>query len=287
MLKSGPIPFQQKAGAAFGQRLSLFGLHEQKIKAGTIAVRDEMLHSIDDPAAVGFLPGGAKRRCIRDKIIRAIVGLGNADRQHSARILGERRQHPRLLFRVERFLHYLRDLQGLRHDDRNADIAYSQFLDNHGRGQRIGSQAAPFLVQRHGADTDLVGRLDNLPGKAFRRIFLGIKRRRARLHFAFDKAFDGFENETLIFRVDENVMHDRVLCACPSGCDRSVTMEMASSRLASPKRAERPNRAGFRQISPLAFLLGICSLSQLTDRVNERMTMPRRRQTLATIGAGT
>jgi hypothetical protein len=110
-------------------------------------------------------------------------------------------------------LHYLRDLQGLRHDDRNADVAYSKFLDNHGRGQRICSEAAPFLVKRHGADTDLMGRLDDLPGKTFRGIFLGIKRRRARPDFSLNEALNGLKNHALIFGLDENILHGRLLYA--------------------------------------------------------------------------
>ena len=53
---------------------------------------------------------------------------------------------------LKRLLHDLRDLEGLREDDRHADVAVCQFLDHHRGGQRVGAKTAPFLGERHGAD---------------------------------------------------------------------------------------------------------------------------------------
>lgn len=169
-----------------------------------------MLHAVDDPTAVGFLPGGTKRRWIRQKIIRSIVRLGNTDRQHSAGIVGERRQHARLLFCVERLLHDLRYFQRLRHDHRNADVAPAQLFDHHRRRQRIRSETAPFLAERHGSDTDRIRLFDDLPGKTLLGILLGIKRRRSRLHLGINETFDRLYDEALVFSQDENILHDRL-----------------------------------------------------------------------------
>src|SRR3974390_1037433 len=111
------ISFDQETRAAFDQRLALFRLHEQKVKTGAVSVREKVFHAIDDPAALSLLAVGSERRWIGQEIIRGVIGLSNADRQHSAWVFAERRHHPHLLFGVECLLHNLRNLQGLREND--------------------------------------------------------------------------------------------------------------------------------------------------------------------------
>ena len=187
-----------------------------------------------------FCAAGAERRRIGQQIIGGVVRLGNADRQHAARICGEVRQHPRLLLFVERVLHDLRDLQRLRDDHRDAEVALAQLLDDHGGRQRIRAEAAPFLGERHGADAGVVRLLDDLPGKARLRILLGVERGRARPDLFVDEALDGLEDEALILVHDEDVLHGRLLCS--RGCDGSelcLGSIRMNARRTSPRRAAR------------------------------------------------
>src|SRR5690606_37580924 len=71
-----------------------------------------------------------------------------------------------------------------------------------------------FLVERHGADADRVGPLDDLPGKALLGVYLRIQLCRPWLHFLLDEAPDGLKNELLVLVIDENIVHGPVLRAC-------------------------------------------------------------------------
>ncbi len=61
--EAGAAALEQKAGGAFRHRLALFGLGEKQEVAGAVGVGNEVLHAVDDPAALGLHGGGAERRC--------------------------------------------------------------------------------------------------------------------------------------------------------------------------------------------------------------------------------
>ena len=135
----------------------------------------------------------------------------------------------------------------------------AQFLDDHGRGQGIRSKAAPFLVERHGADTDLVRRFDDLPGKTLGGILFGIKRRRARLDLGVNETLDGLENHALIFSLDEDIVHGRLLYALVNrvAIKRASTnecLQLKSGQRMWPHR-QRTQHGEHRNISARSILI--------------------------------
>ena len=64
--KAGPVTFDENT-SILGERLAALGLHEKKIEARTVAVRDEMFHAVDHPAAPRFRSCGPERCRVRRK----------------------------------------------------------------------------------------------------------------------------------------------------------------------------------------------------------------------------
>jgi hypothetical protein len=138
-----------------------------------------------------------------------VVGLCDADGEHAAPIPGEPRQHSRALRLVQRLLHDLGDLERLGEDHRHPEVAPAQLLDDHGRGERIGAEAAVFPAKRHGADADVVRLLDDLPGETLRGVLPGIQFRRPRRHLLLRETAHGLEDPPLLLGVNEYPLHQR------------------------------------------------------------------------------
>ena len=202
-----PAALHQKAGRGFRHRLSRLGLREEQVMARPVAVGDEVLHAVHDPAARALPGTGAERRRVGEKIIGGVVGLGDADREHPARVGRKRGQDTRLLLRGERLLHDLRDLQRLGHDDGDTEVALGQLLDHHGGGKRIRLEPAPFFGERHGADADLMRLLHDLPGEALLGVRVRVERCGSRCDHVLDKTGDGRQYGALLLAGDEDVLH--------------------------------------------------------------------------------